>query len=142
MNEYENQYANLIFSIIWKSKSSNIPFTKEEITKLVKEHEIDTRDCNELGDILLWEEDYITSEEFAKRMDLDYENGDFYYIGNFDDFGLEKYESEILGHDYDWDPVYDYDANISDWWSSYDNETLKAIIEYCNKKGEMIGFEL
>jgi hypothetical protein len=121
-------------------------FTKDDIDNLIKEHKVlDNIDCNERGWIVLWRNKYISNELFAKHLILEYDNPppftekkDFWMI--VDDFEelLKKdyeFEAKILDGEYDWQYGDFYDVDVKDYFYMYDQKTLEAIIEFCDKKG-------
>jgi hypothetical protein len=116
-------------------------FTKSEVDNLIRKHllvNIDKIDCNEYGYIVLLENGYITKEQFAKKMDVIYENDHYWLIINsFKDLLSSKYDYEAKILDGDEDSVFNdsyYDNDIERYyWDKFNEETLNSIIEYCNK---------
>jgi hypothetical protein len=122
-------------------------FTKSEVDNLIKKHltDIDKIDCNEYGYIILLENGYITKDQFAKKMGVIYENKHYWLIThNFEDLLPSKYETEakILDGNYDFESYDFYDYNIDNYfWGDFNEETLKSIIEYCNKNNLEVDIE-
>jgi hypothetical protein len=114
-------------------------FTKSDIENFMIKYNFknEIKESNELGWILLWNDKYITNEEFAKLMDIEYLDNNFWLVINkFDDILSDKYSTEIkvLDHDDDWWSSGDYYENNdidSYYWHHYTEETLKEIIDYC-----------
>lgn len=138
-------YYDLILTMIKANDEykNELGFNKSDIENFMNKYNFksEIKECNELGWIILWNKDYITNEEFAKLMDLEYNENNFWLvIDNFDDILSDKYSTEIsvLGQDDDWWSNRDYYENNdidSYYWHRYTEETLKEIIEYCDKKG-------
>lgn len=129
MIEANNKFVPNLFS--------NLNFTKKDIENFIQKYNVlkDPR-CNELGFFILLKNNYITNEEFAKYMNLDYKDGSFWIVADsFDDILSKKYEFEIKILDGDYlDYNYDfYKLDVSDYFYYYDEDTLKAIIDYCIK---------
>jgi hypothetical protein len=132
--------------VAYEDYGDELGFTKDDIDNLIKEHKIlNNIDCNERGWIILWKNKYISNETFAKHMDLEYDavppftaKKNFWIIADdFEDLLSRKYEFEakILDGDYDWNYGDFYDVDVDQHFSDYDQKTLEAIIEYCDKKG-------
>ena len=125
--------------VTYDNYGDSIGYTKEELDNLVKKWDLTNQDFNELSSIILYEEGYITKDEFAKSLDVEIgDDGDFWMV--FNDF------ESVLGSDFtfeakvlsgriweDWNPssYTDYDFSLSD----FSEKTLKAIIEYCTDNG-------
>lgn len=126
----------------------NLNFTKSEIDNLIRKHllvNMDEIDCNEYGYVVLLENGYITKEQFAKKMDVIYENEHYWLItDSFEDLLSKnyKYEARILDGEEDIhnDSYYDNDIDTY-YWDNFDEETLKSIIEYCNKNNLEVDIE-
>lgn len=131
-DEYENQ----------------LNFTKSDIDNFIKKYNIvfdDKLGCNELGYIILWKNKYITNEQFAKHMDLKYENNVFWLICNdFDDILPSDYDYEIsiLDGTAEWYPSDYYKVNVFEYWDYYTTKTLERIINFCIDKELEIDGEL
>jgi hypothetical protein len=124
-------------------------FTKKEIDNLIKEHAlfalIENINCNERGWIVLWKNKYVSDEAFAKYMDLEYDivppftDKKYFWIiaDDFEDLLTNRYEFEakVLDHEYDWYRSDFYDVDVEQYFYMYDQKTLEAIIEYCDKNG-------
>jgi len=101
--------------------------------------------CNELGIIILWENKYLTNEEFAKLMGVEFNDNSFWLVcDNFDDILSNNYsfEIDILNGTFDWQPSDFYDVAIEPYWDDYTEKTLERIIKFCVNKGFEIDGEL
>jgi len=126
-------------------------FKKSDIDKIIAKYNfldnINFLECNELGWIVLYKNKYITGEQFAKHMDVEYIDVHFYIVADsFDDILSKDYETEIsaLDWDDDWWNNYSeyYDADVPSYWRDYTDETLKEIIKFCIKNKIEIEGEL
>ena len=128
-------YINLFISMIWKSQDNDILFTRKDIESYLEEYNILRKDYNELASIILWEENYITSETFADNLDIVYKDNNFYiYLSSFDDLilsGFDDFEKSVMSHTFDYESssYNDYDIDFS----IFTEETLNSILEYCIK---------
>jgi len=139
----ENIVQLLISMIVaYEEYGDVIGYTKEELDIFVKKYDLLKQDWNELGALVLYEYKYISMEKFAKVMDMEIIDDDFWLV--FDDF------ADILPSDFDfeakvldgrmwedWQPsdYYDYDIDFS----NFSEKTLQVIIDYCDKIGCEIG---
>jgi hypothetical protein len=119
---------------------NELGFTKNDIDNFIKKYDFFDEDAKftERGYLVLWNNKYITTEEFAKAMDIEYKDNKFWLIVNsFDDIlGKDyKFEIEVLDNEYDWEPSDSSYTDIDNYWSDYDEDTLKEIIKYCTDKG-------
>jgi len=136
---------NLILTMLdaYNQYGDDLNFTKKDADIFIKKYNAleDINDCNERGYIVLWNNKYLTNEEFAKHLDLKYEDEKFWLvIDSFDDILTDKYKTEISYLDRDADddrePSEYYDHQIDNYyWHTYTEETLKKIIEYCIDQG-------
>ena len=145
-----DEIVNLVLSMIdeYNEYGDALNFTKSNIDKIVKKYNMNYKQCNELGYIILLKNKYITYEQFCNYMDVEYIDGKVYLvIESFDDILSNKYEYEIeaLDGDVDWgDRYYDnyWENDVKSYWSDYTEETLKEIMAFCFKKGIEIEDEL
>lgn len=124
---------------------NDLNFTKKDTDNFIKKYNVldnlEQIDCNERGHIVLWKNKYLTNEQLAKHLDLKYEDEKFWLvIDSFDDILSDKYETEIayldIDGDIDREPSSYADHRIDTYyWSTYTEETLKKIIEYCIDQG-------
>lgn len=136
---------DLILSMIKANSEyeNELNFTKSDIENFMNKYNFknEIKESNELGWIVLWNNKYITNEEFAKLMDVEYNEDNFWLVINsFDDILSSKYETEIkvLDQDDDWWNSSDYYENNdidSYYWHRYTEDTLKEIIEFCVNQG-------
>ena len=148
--EASDEIVNLVLSMIdeYNEYGDALNFTKSNIDKIVKKYNMNYKQCNELGYIILLKNKYITYEQFCNYMDVEYIDGKVYLvIESFDDILSNKYEYEIeaLDGDVDWgDRYYDnyWENDVKSYWSDYTEETLKEIMAFCFKKGIEIEDEL
>lgn len=138
--------TNLVLNILYQylEHGDKIRFTKNEIDKLIKDNDVVKNNDNELGNILLWENGYLSSENLAKSLKLEYEDKNFYLIiDDFSDILNEKdysYEIDILNNEYEYDYSCDYKPDID--WSNFTTQTISAIIDYLiEKKVEIDTFD-
>lgn len=140
----------ILTMIVALEEHDGLGFTIDDVNNLIKEH-IDFSKklhCNERGLIVFWRNKYLTNEQFADAMDVEYEDGDFWLIENsFESFLPDKYETaaNILDGETDWEPYF-YDTSAHDiatyHWGDYNEKTLKAIIKFCDEKGIEVDDEL
>jgi len=126
---------------------TELGFTKDDINNIIKKYKAldDLKESNEIGWIILWKNKYISNEIFAKLMDVEYEDKDFWIVcDNFDDVLSKEYETEIeiLDGNLDWEPGETYDVELYYHWNSFTEETLKDIVKFCIDKGFEIDDEL
>lgn len=129
---------------------NELNFTKSDIDNFIKEYNFrdEINKCSEMGLIVLWKNKYITDEEFAKYMDVEFNEDKFWIIiDSFDEILSDKKystEIEILSGDRDWQgsDYYDNCDIESYYWSDYTEDTLKEIIKFCTDKGIEINEEL
>lgn len=138
---------DLILSMIKANDDyeNELGFNKSDIENFMNKYNFKKEivECNEIGKIILWNKKYITNEEFANYMDVEYDKTEdkfWLVIDSFGDILSKEYETEIgiLGQDDDWWHGSDYYENTdidSYYWHRYTEDTLKDIIEYCIKKG-------
>jgi len=138
---------DLILSMIKANEDyeNELNFTKSDIVNFMKKYNFksEIEECNEIGWIILLRNKYITNEEFAKLMDVEYKEDKFWLvIDSFDNILSDKYETEIKilnqNDDNEWWDVCNY-YEVSDiesyYWSIYTEDTLKNIIKYCIDNG-------
>lgn len=135
----------LILSMIKANSEyeNDLNFTKADIENFMNKYNFknEIKESNELGWIVLWDNKYITNEEFAKLMDIEYYDNNYWLIvDSFDSILSDKYETEIkvLDQDDDWWNSSDYYENNdidSYYWHRYTEDTLKEIIEFCVNQG-------
>lgn len=138
----------LTMLVAYNKYGDKLNFTKSEIDNLIRKHilmNINNIECNEYGYIVLLENGYITKEQFAKKMNVIYENDHYWLIiDSFKDLLSNKYEDEakiLDGDDIDLNNNY-YDNDIYYYyWDDFDEETLKSIIEYCSKNNLEVDIE-
>jgi len=136
--------------ISFNEYGDSIGFSKSDIDKLIKKYnvieELDISDCNERGWIVLWKNEYISTEKFSKHLDIEYEDEHFWLIiNNFDDILPNGYETEIeiLDGIIEYEPSDYQNHDIGRYyWSDYTEETLKVILNYCINNGIEIQGEL
>lgn len=119
-----------------------LQFTQTDIDNLIKKYNVlEKIRCNERGLIILWQKKYITNEQFARYMDMEYDEESFWLVA--DDFGdilnEREYQTEVdaLNGELDWEPSFysNYTAgDISYQWKDFNEKTLKAIIKFCIRK--------
>lgn len=139
MEEASDEIVDLIVAMIDEHNEYGdaLNFNKSNIDKIIKKYNMNYKQCNELGWIVLLKNKYITNEQFYDYMNADYIDGNVYLIvDSFDDVLSSKYETEIKALDWGdtwWNDnySYDYDADVSGHWNDYTEETLKEIMEYC-----------
>lgn len=120
---------------LYDNYGDKIGYTKKELDKLIKHYQlIEKGSWNELGTIVLYNNDYISKDRFCKDLDLVYKDKDFWMV--FDSFEYilplsYNFEAKILDGKIweDWEPssFYDYDFEISD----FNDNTLKEIVNFC-----------
>lgn len=126
-------------------------FSKNDIDRFIKNYKLldNNPGCNERGMIILWQNKYITNEQFARFMDITYEDNKFWMV--FDSFyhmlpSEYEFEVSILDGEPDWEPSFYSEYSIHDiknyYWDDYTEKTLKEIIKFCIKKGFEIDDEL
>lgn len=125
----------------------SVGFTKQDIDNFISKYNLlkEKPKCNERGYIVLLNYGYITKEQFADFMDVEYRDGNYWYICNdFSDILSEKYEMEISILNADGERFVSdyYDAGIEYHWDYYNEETLQAIIDFCIKNSLEIDGEL
>lgn len=116
---------------------NEIGFSEEELNNFILKYlNVNKLKCNERGYILLWLNNYISDELFAKYMDIEYEDKKFWMVvSNFCDIIKKDTACEILNGEYDWN--YDFYNEYTDtdiethYWNDYDEETLRDIIKWC-----------
>jgi hypothetical protein len=128
------------------SKYENeLGFTRTDIENFMNKYKFkdDINESNELGYFILWKNKYINNEEFAKLMDLEYKEDNFWLVINsFSEILSDsKYETEIKvldnNDDDDWFNRSDYYENHdidSYYWHRYTEKTLQEIIDFCINK--------
>ena len=82
MANNNNDKVQLVVSMIvaHEKYGDAIRFTKEDIDIIIQENvDWERANYNELAAIILWRSKYITLEQFAKKMDLEVENGTYYF---------------------------------------------------------------
>jgi hypothetical protein len=143
-----NEIINLILTMIdtHSEYGDTLNFTKTDIDNIIKKYNFKNIDCNELGWIILWKNKYITVEEFAKHMNVECIDNNFYMIvDSFDKVLSDDYKSEISALDWDddwwskdWNSDSYYNDSYKQWWDDYTEDTLKEIMKYCFKHGFVI----
>ena len=134
------QIVQLLISMIvaYEEYGDSISYTKEELDNFIDDYELLKQDWNELGSLVLYDYKYISEQKFADVMDLEVEDGDFWMV--FDDFedvlpNDFEFEAKVLDgriwEDWNGSGYYDYDIDLSD----FSEETLKVIVNYCDKNG-------
>lgn len=137
MDENYLQLALTMLVALENFKYEDLRINKDDVTKIIMQHNLlEKRMWNERGTIVLWRNDYLTSGEFAKMMEIEYEDNEFWIVAeSFEDIIGECTEAEILDSNLKWYHSDYYHVNVSDFWLDYTKETLKAIIDFCIKKG-------
>ena len=151
---------NLILTMIvaYEDFGNQLNFNKDDINNLIKKYNIinklvnpekpkgsiftDKLNCNERAWIILYENDYITTEQLTKHLGMVYEDKNFWMVfDNFKDvLDNKEYDTEIqiLNGDFDFN-LYSSDFydnyDISSVWGDYTEDTLKVIIDTCINNG-------
>jgi len=121
-----------------ENDESSLGYSKANIDEFIKKYDIFKDDCNERANIILWQNKYISDEQFAKLMDIEYKDGKFWMVfNNFEDMlsSNYKFEANLLDGDLDWEPSFysDYTSNEIQnyYWDEYSEKTLERIIKFC-----------
>ena len=132
--------VNLVLSMIaaYEDYESDMRYTMNDINNFIAKYNLkdELAKCNERGWIVLWRNKYISDEEFARLMEIVYEDDNFWLVSDdFSDLLSDKYslEAELLNGEFDWTPGEFYEVDVEDFWSMYDTKTLQEIIDCCIK---------
>lgn len=132
---------NLIISMIkaYSENSEGLGFNKNDIDNFIKKYDyLDDISCNDLGYIILWKNKYIDDSKFSKLMEIEFKDDKLYIVCDnfYDILNMTKYKTiiEILNGDFDWDFYDSYENAVGLYWSDYNEDTMKAIYDFCIKK--------
>lgn len=136
-----DEYIQLLLTMIvaYYEYGDELKFNKNDITNFIDKHDLLKKGhWNERSSIILWREGYLSNEDFAKLLDLKYEDKSFWMVfDSFSEMLPSNYETEasFLDGEYEWEHGNFYDVNVSDYFNYYTEDTLQEIINFCDKKG-------
>ena len=134
--------------VAFEEFKTELNFTENDIDNIVKKYKLfegdnSKYDINERAFIILLKKGYITKDQFAKHMDIEFDNDskedpiyDSFHIivDSFDDVLSDNHdtESKLLDNNFE-DSNYGnfYHVDVDQYWSDYTEETLKMIMNYC-----------
>lgn len=138
----------LTMIVAFEEFGTEINFTENDIDNIVKKYKLfegnnSNININERSFIILLKKGYITKDQFAKHMDIEFENNskedplyDSFHIivDSFDDVLSDKHDIEIKLLDGNFeDSNYGnfYKVDVDQYWGDYTEKTLKIIMNYC-----------